>query len=211
MVQFTLSKAQGERVPSHGANLPQTTYSTAAYVLMGVGRGILYEQSPEPLRLRHVRDTVRGFAVFSQQEDAMPRSHQPLRFCKVCGYPITDMHHIVPKRYGGSDDADNLIALCPNHHRAFHALISELLWWGNQIDHLQMYEESLPRKSRRHRLALLAALSDGPLLTLFNDVFTPRWRAARPRFWVPGPLRTDELRRETEKSLGLVSKEKSEG
>jgi DNA replicative helicase MCM subunit Mcm2 (Cdc46/Mcm family) len=39
--------------------------------------------------------------------------------CYFCHEPDTHLletHHIVPERYGGSDDADNLVRLCPNCH-----------------------------------------------------------------------------------------------
>lgn len=44
--------------------------------------------------------------------------------CKICNYPISDIHHIIPKKFGGTDEMDNLVNLCPNHHRAFHVLVS---------------------------------------------------------------------------------------
>lgn len=38
--------------------------------------------------------------------------------CAVCGFDvILDVHHIVPKSRRGTNDVDNLILLCPNHHR----------------------------------------------------------------------------------------------
>ncbi len=37
--------------------------------------------------------------------------------CFVCGFDeITEVHHIVPRRYGGTDEEGNLVLLCPNHH-----------------------------------------------------------------------------------------------
>ncbi len=42
--------------------------------------------------------------------------HLP-RICAICGFDVVvSVHHIVPKSEGGSDDIDNLIVLCPNHH-----------------------------------------------------------------------------------------------
>jgi predicted restriction endonuclease len=39
---------------------------------------------------------------------------------------IVDIHHIVPRRHGGTNALANLIALCPNHHRmADRGLISQ--------------------------------------------------------------------------------------
>lgn len=39
--------------------------------------------------------------------------------CFVCGWKESscDVHHVLPRRDGGSDDLSNLTILCPNHHR----------------------------------------------------------------------------------------------
>lgn len=38
--------------------------------------------------------------------------------CMICGWNIVvDVHHISPRRHGGKNTLDNLIVLCPNHHR----------------------------------------------------------------------------------------------
>lgn len=41
--------------------------------------------------------------------------------CKACGrrHPEVqlEVHHVIPKRYGGTDSADNLITLCHECHR----------------------------------------------------------------------------------------------
>ena len=41
--------------------------------------------------------------------------------CEVCGYegPL-NIHHKVPRSKGGTDELDNLVALCPNHHAEAH-------------------------------------------------------------------------------------------
>lgn len=37
--------------------------------------------------------------------------------CFVCGFDeIVEVHHILPKHKGGTDDIENLVLLCPNHH-----------------------------------------------------------------------------------------------
>ena len=42
--------------------------------------------------------------------------------CVMCGWNRTslDIHHILHKSKGGTDDHENLIALCPNCHRLAH-------------------------------------------------------------------------------------------
>lgn len=42
--------------------------------------------------------------------------------CSICGWneAICDIHHIIPKHKGGSEDHSNLIIVCPNCHRVSH-------------------------------------------------------------------------------------------
>lgn len=43
------------------------------------------------------------------------------RRCRICGESrAVDVHHITPRAQGGSDDASNLITLCPTHHALQH-------------------------------------------------------------------------------------------
>lgn len=37
--------------------------------------------------------------------------------CAVCGIPILEYHHIIPRSEMDHDDPEHMIALCPNHHR----------------------------------------------------------------------------------------------
>lgn len=42
--------------------------------------------------------------------------------CSICGWDEStcDIHHIIPKKNGGTDNMDNLIYICPNCHRICH-------------------------------------------------------------------------------------------
>jgi DNA mismatch repair protein MutS len=40
--------------------------------------------------------------------------------CAICGAIAQDIHHIKYKSQGGSDEVDNLIALCRQHHEQAH-------------------------------------------------------------------------------------------
>ena len=47
--------------------------------------------------------------------------------CAVCSKTdYLEMHHIIPKAEGGTDDYDNLILLCPAHHQEMHNRDSQL-------------------------------------------------------------------------------------
>lgn len=43
--------------------------------------------------------------------------------CSICGWndAVCDVHHIIPKSQGGTDDNGNLIIICPNCHRKIHS------------------------------------------------------------------------------------------
>lgn len=48
--------------------------------------------------------------------------------CQICGWKeaTRDIHHIKPVSQGGTNIEENLIVVCPNHHRMIHSkLISE--------------------------------------------------------------------------------------
>ena len=48
--------------------------------------------------------------------------------CELCGWDVTvrDIHHIIPVSKGGKNEINNLIVVCPNHHRMIHNnLVSE--------------------------------------------------------------------------------------
>lgn len=61
--------------------------------------------------------------------------------CYICGEDnpnVLQTHHILPRRYGGTDDGENLVRLCANCHQAvesiydeefFDRLISEVTDW----------------------------------------------------------------------------------
>lgn len=44
--------------------------------------------------------------------------------CSICDWNLTrcDIHHIIERSNGGSNELDNLILICPNCHRAIHTL-----------------------------------------------------------------------------------------
>lgn len=46
-------------------------------------------------------------------------------WCVICGYDneyTLQKHHIVPRRFGGSDDEDNLVSLCANCHEVIEKI-----------------------------------------------------------------------------------------
>lgn len=53
------------------------------------------------------------------------------RRCRICGegnVAMLEEHHIIPKRYGGSDTDDNLVTLCANCHKVIETVYDNEVW-----------------------------------------------------------------------------------
>lgn len=78
-------------------------------------------RSESPHRRAHEAKTYRRNPVLSS---ALKQKHKDR--CQVCNSTFKidrgffcDTHHIKPLRAGGMDVSDNILVLCPNHHRIF--------------------------------------------------------------------------------------------
>lgn len=47
--------------------------------------------------------------------------------CRICGGKATEVHHIRPRQFDGSDDPRNLLALCKRCHTDVHLQIEDAL------------------------------------------------------------------------------------
>ncbi len=80
------------------------------------------------------------------------RRHKP---CEICGENrSTDMCHILPDQLGGPKNIDNLLILCPTHHRLFDSHIlsrSEYaqLDWSTKSEPAQVYVETVIFKAQQ--------------------------------------------------------------
>ena len=60
------------------------------------------------------------------RKQVLARAHGKCEFCDTPGFVMMDeriyleTHHVVPLSEGGRDEKENVIALCPNHHREGH-------------------------------------------------------------------------------------------
>ena len=63
--------------------------------------------------------------------------------CLSCGWnkTVCDIHHIIPKSKGGTDNFDNLTILCPNCHRLIHK--GFLLTPSTISDRIGLYLQSI--------------------------------------------------------------------
>lgn len=54
--------------------------------------------------------------------DNIGRKYGIIIKCYFCDFEeVIHQHHIIPKNKGGSNDKDNLIYICPNHHALIHS------------------------------------------------------------------------------------------
>jgi len=56
---------------------------------------------------------------------AMDLIPEDVIICEMCPCAAVDIHHIIYKSQGGSDEFENLIALCRKHHDQAHDRIIE--------------------------------------------------------------------------------------
>lgn len=66
--------------------------------------------------------------------------------CAFCGDDrVTERHHIVPRRYDGSDDDENLVTVCPTCHEVLERLYDRRFYQklGARIDDRDAYEKGV--------------------------------------------------------------------
>lgn len=70
----------------------------------------------------HTKDDTNSLLNLSKRtvSKILKRANQK---CSICGWNESscDIHHIVERKNGGTDDIDNLIIVCPNCHRVIHS------------------------------------------------------------------------------------------
>lgn len=59
--------------------------------------------------------------------------------CRVCGQQVTKLavHHLIPFKTSKKDELDNLISLCPKHHRELenqYTRVGKTHYFQNRID-----------------------------------------------------------------------------
>jgi len=82
--------------------------------------------------------------------------------CQICNYSLllengkrhSEVHHLRPiGKEGGNDDTDNMIVLCPNHHKAFDFSVLRLDLNGNNVIALDEKEITQIKFKRKHKLS----------------------------------------------------------
>lgn len=84
--------------PPKGAGIPERVFST----------GSVFKRDPEVRR--YVLNRAKGKCEYCGQPG----------FKMADGRLFLETHHIIPLSEKGPDEVDNVIALCPNHHREAH-------------------------------------------------------------------------------------------
>lgn len=66
---------------------------------------------------------ARGYGAAWRRLRAQVLREQPVCAVDTCDRPATDVHHLVAKARGGTDDRRNLIGLCHKHHSSVTAKV----------------------------------------------------------------------------------------
>jgi len=71
-------------------------------------------------------------------------------FCHDNHTELLETHHIVPSRYGGSDDAENLVDVCPNCHQKLERLYGNRFYekLGIEVPDAEVDEQEFTVKQR---------------------------------------------------------------
>lgn len=112
----------------------------------------LYQEDPDAVA-RLVRETSHGLSAERQRTitRTVPERNRALvdrlqqvydGRCQICrwdpvdeyGKPLCEGHHIQWLSRGGDDTMDNLMLVCPNHHRAIHRCDAPLDWLNFTLD-----------------------------------------------------------------------------
>ncbi len=82
--------------------------------------------------------------------------------CQICNYCLilenkkchSEVHHLRPiGNEGGNDDTDNMIVLCPNHHKAFDYSVLRLDLSGSKVIDLDEQEITKIKFKNDHKLS----------------------------------------------------------
>lgn len=105
-----------------------------------------YEQTDDTAHIREVTTTVRLRVLDRQIGTQLKRAYG--HRCQICGErigerygnaEIVDAHHIEPFTISHNNNADNIMVLCPNHHRIIHHCHGEFrrrkkeIWYPNGL------------------------------------------------------------------------------
>ena len=74
-----------------------------------------------------------SFLAFSRKIKQQVIKEQKGR-CDYCGIKPKklEIHHIIPKRMGGSDEINNAVGLCPNCHQLWDELTFQKIFYGKK-------------------------------------------------------------------------------
>jgi len=72
-------------------------------------------------KVAYCKEDAKSILEFSKRTQQKILKRAKIK-CVLCGWneAACDIHHIVPKKKGGTDSHDNLVVVCPNCHRTIH-------------------------------------------------------------------------------------------
>lgn len=89
--------------------------------------------------------------------------------CEICDYPIVEEHHIIPRSIGGTDEDENKINVCPNHHHLLEWMIKILI-------HLSLDDPKHSKRKQKTHMQMLQKLdlADPKGVLYFEKIIVPK-------------------------------------
>lgn len=92
------------------------------------------------------------------------------RPCELCDHCFGETHRLVPGCWEGSYESDNVISLCPNHHKAIHFMMA---WYYCQSHPEIPFVGTNPAQQEFTQRRLSAYQSDRELRDLWIETVKP--------------------------------------
>lgn len=105
-----LSRSLAELMAAYNRQRKQSKTAGNRKPKIHSGRAVLYDRNPLVVAIAKARA--------SNTCEAPECSHE--LFVDAYGVPYCEVHHIVPLSEGGADEIENVVCLCPTHHREAH-------------------------------------------------------------------------------------------
>lgn len=95
--------------------------------------------------------------------------------CEICGENRTiDKCHIIPNKFGGTRNSDNILILCPTHHRLFDRFMLSRqeyasINWSTKSKASQYYADTTLIKNHKKFWSRIESGNNSPILSYENE------------------------------------------
>ena len=132
--QAALFSSSADATPEDAGTLPKTKQETLKGDVFSMAEAVALDRSGEPIT-RTGRVATKWEALRSKIVKEKVRAKRGDE-CQLCGHTFrrkdggwySESHHIIDLAKGGPDDDENLLVVCPTHHKELH--YADVSWPG---------------------------------------------------------------------------------